>query len=344
MKPTMTRRLSFGLFAVALASCESPTPETSSSSHWIECKTKSDCASAPEAVACSQGYCVDSNGQRVSPGVSTATGGSGGRDVAMGGSTSTGGTSTGATSTGGTSTSPLDSGTSSDGGPKSTDAGSVPICGSVDFSRTVAFRLEPPSGVAAPTGLVDLSGSLAAVALSSEPCASCDSGTKPALRLTLTTTAGPVWSLVVVPEGAVDQWRASADAIVGGSVSLRARYGRGFQFGASSGFVLSDAAGIVMAAEAGPWVGTLQSGDLPLFEVTLGTDICRTLSTCGSQMMSELVFHGDTSVSVGRSKDGEFVLRGHSYSARNSGGGYLIPDGCSDAEHVSTWAIWRKAP
>jgi hypothetical protein len=240
-----------------------------------------------------------------------------------------------------------DSGTGNDVAGERLEAGSVPLCASDAVSRAFSFRLEPPAGIEAPSGLkgplvVDLSGTLMDVVLSSEPCARCALGTTPALRLTLATTLGPIWSLIVVPEGAIDQWRASAEAIVGGSVSLRARYDVVFQYPDSSGFVLRTADGIAMAAEAGPWKGVLEPGDLPSFEVTLGADVCRFSGPCG-EMNSELVFHGDTDVSVGRSMDGELALGGHLFGARNTGGGYLLPF-CVDAEHVSTWSIWRKAP
>lgn len=53
------------LLLAALARCSSPGPQSSSSSNWVACKTVSDCALAPTAVACTNGYCVDSNGERV---------------------------------------------------------------------------------------------------------------------------------------------------------------------------------------------------------------------------------------------------------------------------------------
>lgn len=60
--------------ALALAGCSSPSPATSSSSNWATCNAVSDCASVPGAVACTGGYCVDSNGARIESGGGTPPG------------------------------------------------------------------------------------------------------------------------------------------------------------------------------------------------------------------------------------------------------------------------------
>ena len=51
--------------AALLHGCSSPAPSTSSSSHWVTCKTIDDCGSVPSAAACTSGYCVDSSGARL---------------------------------------------------------------------------------------------------------------------------------------------------------------------------------------------------------------------------------------------------------------------------------------
>jgi hypothetical protein len=183
--------------------------------------------------------------------------------------------------------------------------------------------------------------------LTSVECTSCDAGAQSSLRLTIAPNAERPWSIVVVPQGAVDEWRATAEPLVGKSVSLLARYARGFQFPFSSGFVLNDSGGVVMAVEGGPFIDTFKPGDVAVqdvsLDVTTGADVCANLQSCGSWMVTDLVFHGDDIVSIGPSADGEFTLNHRVFRARNTGGGYLIPDGCSDAEHASTWAIWQKA-
>src|SRR5947207_15979539 len=91
---------SWALVAVATA-CSSPTPSTSSSSHWVACVQLDDCSSHPEAVACTDGYCVDSHGDRVSS--ETASPGNGG-ESGSGATPSTGGAfvrGTGGTTAGG---------------------------------------------------------------------------------------------------------------------------------------------------------------------------------------------------------------------------------------------------
>jgi hypothetical protein len=65
MKPSFPSSL---LALTLLAACHaegSNTPESSSSSHWIACRVLADCAGAPDAVACTHGYCVDARGERV---------------------------------------------------------------------------------------------------------------------------------------------------------------------------------------------------------------------------------------------------------------------------------------
>jgi hypothetical protein len=58
----------------AVTACE---PSTSSSTHWLTCQTKTDCG-APNAVACSNGYCVDSNGDKIDASKIPASGGTAG--------------------------------------------------------------------------------------------------------------------------------------------------------------------------------------------------------------------------------------------------------------------------
>jgi hypothetical protein len=62
------------LFVLSLSACSSPTPATSSSSHWVACNTVDECASVAGAVACTGGYCVDSSGQKIESGGSSTPG------------------------------------------------------------------------------------------------------------------------------------------------------------------------------------------------------------------------------------------------------------------------------
>ena len=69
---TMFHRFLASLSAgILVAACSSPSPSTSSSSHWVTCRNIDDCSDVPEAAACTAGYCVDSSGARLR--VSTST-------------------------------------------------------------------------------------------------------------------------------------------------------------------------------------------------------------------------------------------------------------------------------
>lgn len=266
-------------------------------------------------------------------------------DTGTSDTTSTGGT---ASSSGGVATAGSGTGGHAAGGSTAGTASSLMDCNSALRPRRIAFQFESNEAPVTPPFTtpedVDAAGTLTDVALSTEPCALCETGSEPGLRLTLTTIEGVLLTLVLSPEGALQEWRDLAEASLGETLSLSVRYKKIFQSPVSSGFILSDAAGVVMAAEAGPWVKTLTPTDLPALEVLLGADVCRqTSSSCSLVVESELVFSADTSVSVGPTRDEEFVLGGRDYFARNVSGGRLIQSTtCSDLEHVSSWAIWRK--
>jgi hypothetical protein len=107
----MNRRLySLGFLAVGLSplgACQSEM-HSSSSSHWFVCEDLSDCAAVDDAVACSGGYCVAADGERIEKGLAgnggSDSGGSGGGPESGSGGTPTGGSASGGSesSTGGT--------------------------------------------------------------------------------------------------------------------------------------------------------------------------------------------------------------------------------------------------
>ncbi|HEX4339404.1 MAG TPA: hypothetical protein VH062_26035 [Polyangiaceae bacterium] len=51
--------------------CSSPTPSTSSSTHWMSCKIDDDCDTVPNATTCAVGYCADSSGGRITQSLTT---------------------------------------------------------------------------------------------------------------------------------------------------------------------------------------------------------------------------------------------------------------------------------
>lgn len=66
---------------IITSGCGSSDPIVSSSSHWLTCRSFSDCAVTEEAVACEQGYCVDAEDKRIEiPEASVGGSSSGGRD------------------------------------------------------------------------------------------------------------------------------------------------------------------------------------------------------------------------------------------------------------------------
>lgn len=66
-------KIAASILAIVVAACSSPTPATSSSSHWVACTTMAECASLATAAACTGGYCVDSQGQKIESGGTTTT-------------------------------------------------------------------------------------------------------------------------------------------------------------------------------------------------------------------------------------------------------------------------------
>lgn len=60
----LSRSKSLILTVFSLLSCQSEDP-SSSSTHWITCADLADCDGVPNAVACTAGFCVDAQGQRI---------------------------------------------------------------------------------------------------------------------------------------------------------------------------------------------------------------------------------------------------------------------------------------
>lgn len=85
LRPKLERLQSIAVAALvslgATASCE---PSTSSSTHWLTCEVVADCSVAG-AVACEDGYCVDTDGHRVSSSATPSIGGGAGAAPTTGG-------------------------------------------------------------------------------------------------------------------------------------------------------------------------------------------------------------------------------------------------------------------
>ncbi len=230
-------------------------------------------------------------------------------------------------------------------------------------SPNVFARLEDPDGpleVSPARGesqTIELSGTLSLVSAEVDACAGCTSEGKPVLRIELDTEGADTWA-VVLSVGERAPIVEALEPLAGQPVTLSFRYGQGFQFRASSGLLLSDATGLVLAAECGPFVQALTESPWDFrgpdstetvaeFTVAKEAPICvrQATTSCGPDWVyTELDFRGDTTTTVGLSEDGEFMLDGLAYGARNLGAGYPDNAQCSDFEGASEWLVWRKVP
>lgn len=216
--------------------------------------------------------------------------------------------------------------------------------------RDITVRLAFPDGMTAPTlssigngeAIANqIDGTLQAITEITESCPACTNGTRQALSIPLVDDEARTFALVAYPIELVTEWAAAATPLVGQRLSLMFRHTRGFQFQLSTGFVLADAAGPVIAAEQAQFVTALKPADLPGFTVTLGEPICRQADVCATNVFRSLVFAGTTSATVGLSEDGSFTIGSQSFGARNLGAGTLDSITCADLERASPWSVWR---
>jgi hypothetical protein len=244
-----------------------------------------------------------------------------------GGAAGTGGGTAGAGGTG--------SGSAADGGQEVSqpplDAAVVPACeGAVPRVRASLRVPTPPTNQRVPPP-VDLAGTVSGVSRDD---------TTAAMQIAIRDQNSAEWVLSVQPVGAIDSWEASATELLGRPVMLKARYALRFQLDVSFGFVLSDADGLVMAAETGPWQNTLNA-DTPL-PIRHGAPLC-VADECGATI-TELIFSGTTDVTVGLSGDGQLTIGTRKYLAHNSGA-LMLPAlyPCNEGDAATEkWAVWRQ--
>jgi hypothetical protein len=254
----------------------------------------------------------------------TPAGAGGGGGGAVAGTAGTGGTGGGAVT-----------GTAGDGQDvvqPPNDAAVVPACDGPVPRLLAALRRvpTPPADQTTIPPPVDLAGTVSGVSLDG-------SGT---VQIAIRDQNSADWVLSTPSPAAVDWWGASAQEIVGREVTLKARYARRFQMDVSFGFVLSDADGLVMAAETGPWQNTLNA-DTPL-PIRHGASLC-VADPCGATI-TELIFSGTTDVTVGLSGDGQLTIGGRQYLAHNSGA-LRLPAlySCNEGDAATEkWAVWRQ--
>lgn len=119
-----------------------------------------------------------------------------------------------------------------------------------------------------------------------------------ARSVTVDDGAGEVHTVGLSVGDAADADIAPAlDVAVGDAVHLVYRYR--FVWGDVAGFALSDADGLVVAAEEGAWGGALQEGDVPGLSVRRGDDVvAREAAECQPLEGFSLVFEGDEAVEL----------------------------------------------
>jgi hypothetical protein len=270
-------------------------------------------------------------------------GGAGGTTAASGGMVSTGGATTEASGgrlpTGGSNAAGGNSPDLSGGSTANSTGGqsSLPTCGT---RHTTTIALEAPAGVTVPTVLEMFSNKSLTSQGSLEKVVEANGS----VRLEIVTSQGDTWAVVLHPNWGLDTWVQDLSLAQGHGVTLDYRLARSFQFGLSTGFVLKDKTGLLMAVEAGPWAMTLNAVDIAPLTMSNGNALCSRLVACTDAYFThtEMVVKGDYTANVGLDADGEVMLTGERYGIRNSGAGNLLPTMCSDVEMAPTWAIWRK--
>jgi hypothetical protein len=116
----------------------------------------------------------------------------------------------------------------------------------------------------------------------------------------------------------------------------------GFQFANSIGFALRDDEGLVMAADAGPFLAAVQAADVDPVSVATGAPLCQNvIGDIQTTTYYELQFTGATTAVVGLGRDGEFTTATRRYFARNGGANSIVSTAL-DGESMSPWAIWLR--
>jgi hypothetical protein len=256
-----------------------------------------------------------------------------------------------------------------------TDTGSSPAlasraCGASDAAVPIGFRIDLPSGFkeppiyGGPTSydvdgvLTEVSSVAEACAATSAPipeqcvsglaynggqCPSCTAGVVPAVRFVVRDAAGVSWALTASPQGALDAWTAALQEDAQKPVSLHLRYRTRFQAWIARGFVLSDAAGLVVASNGGHFVDALVNADTPGLTVTAGAPLCNDPADPTCSVVEALSFQSTSSVTVVPGVDGELTIGARTYVVRNGGAKTLGTECGADVELSAPWSIWRKA-
>lgn len=121
------------------------------------------------------------------------------------------------------------------------------------------------------------------------------------------------------------------------------RYVQLEDFGSTSAFVLTDAAGgLVAAVEEGVWGTLLADGDVPALNVDLGETVLEMDDECGHQAYHSILYSGDEDVSVEPYGVADVTVGGTPYTAYALGAMTWEGDvTCTDLAGRFTWAVVR---
>jgi hypothetical protein len=201
------------------------------------------------------------------------------------------------------------------------ETGSLQVC-SGDFE--LPGEDEGVSGQGTVTALDDSSDCTRSVTLEDED------GLSLTLGLTVTDAAG----LDVTPD-----WTLAEGDLV--DFTFRQR----MVWGTVSGFVLADAAGLMLAAEEGGWGGALLSEDLEGLEVSTGEEVVAiTEGDCLTREGHEIHFQGDEMLTLLPVSSGELSLSGETLTAtalRATTDGEGRVCSVSDTTDVTSWMLVR---
>ncbi len=132
-------------------------------------------------------------------------------------------------------------------------------------------------------------------------------------------------------------------ALVGTALSLQWRYAQ--PWGTVSGFSLSDADGLVLAADEGTWGGALGDAMPTGLKVMAGGDIISfDDGQCGNRAGHSILFQGDALVELEPVSQGDLAVGGVDLTATALlSDSYDEDAGCSvsDTTDAVVWAVWR---
>ena len=122
------------------------------------------------------------------------------------------------------------------------------------------------------------------------------------------------------------------------TVRLRAHWG----FGKAAGVIVSDAAGVVFAAEQGAFGHGLEQEDIEPLRIAASDAIGVKHDGCGDAVLHVVEVHGDSATRVLPGRIGTVGLKGTSYRFWNAASYNWINISCTDMLDTMSWFLWRQ--